>query len=94
MTAREKFEKGDVVRLSAAAIRQGIAPHRSNGKRGGDQRNTIDSGVVDGFSRKFDDLVYVRPDGHFYAKTYHVDFLERVGTDERVDPDAYMYREA
>lgn len=62
MTAREKFTKGQRVRLTELAIERGISQQHS-------------MGIVVGFGHQSYGVM-IRPDGVKTAKNYHMDFWE------------------
>jgi len=67
MTAREKFDKGQRVEMTAEAIAQGLI-----------RKKRLKFGTVIGFSLSSDTLVRVMIDGQSSGHTYHMDFWEPV----------------
>lgn len=68
MTAREKFQLGQKVQLTALAFERKI--------RVGRAKQPIRQGVVVGFAKRDPEIVRVLPDGLKTSSNYHMDFWE------------------
>lgn len=88
MTAREKFQVGDRVRLTALAKKpqHDITLRPGRGAHG----EPVETGTVVGFLRALRErggdsrpyLVKIQPDGYSTPKTFHMDFWERMGEEQ------------
>ena len=83
MTARQKFEVGARVRLTAEAKRRRIRCFTGGRGVTGEQ---VETGIVTGFGRAAGEgymVVKVRPDGSKTSKDYHMDSWEPIPAEEQ-----------